>query len=106
MKQERFMIMFLPPPKLTITNNADVSSLITYYSKGFISLDELSRLFNSVIKWDYRELTDDPTTWQGMNTWGKVFLAVQSGTLSHEDYMFLAVEYENYMDRKARGDDE
>lgn len=90
-----------PPPKLRITNNADVPTLLSYYKKHFIDRNELSRLFNEVVRWEHRTLKD-PLSWQGTNTWAKVYTAVQTNVISHEDYLFLAQGYEDHMDKKAR----
>lgn len=91
----------LNQPKLTITENTKVSALIQYHVQGLITLEELSDIFNTIVQWDYRPLNAG-LDWVGINTWQQVYTATQNKKLSMENYMFLAQNYETFMDNKER----
>lgn len=80
-------------PKITVGTNAKVPDLLNYYSKGRMSLQELSDAFNKKVQWDYRGLDNLDPNWASSNTWATVHASLGK-QIKTDEYMFLAQEYE------------
>lgn len=70
-----------------------VPHLLELFKEDRISLDGLLDALVHRVNWEYRGITGD-NDWSGVNTWATVWEACRKGTISHEEYLYLASEYE------------